>query len=218
MWVSHYSVFCVYRWGHKLLAVKLISVREIQPLVCEIPASTTNWDNAFRDGDLRTQELKQQNWWTSDEALSWPSDRFQCCSLASCFSFLSHFIWCKISLLNVLVRAHNNSYHFWFPCQRTRVMSQYIPIWYIFIFLSCDLIILDTCTAVSYQLVKHYPIMISALTHPGNVWIDIYLQLHSHLPQSHGFWHKQKMQILVCGIINSISLVLSMLRKCFSNV
>lgn len=196
MWVPHYSVFCVYRWCHKLLAVKLISVREIQPLVCEIPTSTTNWDNTFSDGGFRTQELKQQNWWTSDEILSWPSDNFQCWSLALCFSFLSHFIWCKISLLKMLVHVHNNSYHFWFLCQRTRAMSQYIPTWCIFIFLSCGLII---STALSYQLVKHYPIMISALTHPGNIWIEIYLQLHSHLPQSHVFWQEQKMEILVCA-------------------
>lgn len=156
MWASHYGVFCVYRWCHKLLAVKLISAREMQPLVCEIPSSTTNWDNTFRDGVLglkswnyRTDELVMKFYLILD---AWLSDHFQRWSLALCFPFLPHFIWCKVSFLKMPVHAHTSSYHFWFLCQRTRVMSQYIPIWCVFIFLSCVLII---STALSYQLVKH---------------------------------------------------------------
>lgn len=67
--------------------------------------------------------LKSWNYRTDGQVMkfylfldAWLSDHFQCWSLALCFSFLSHFIWCKINLLKMLVHAHNNSYHFLFPC------------------------------------------------------------------------------------------------------
>lgn len=148
--MSHYSVFCVYRWCHKLFAVKLISVREIQLLVCEIPASTLTETIHPEMGILRH---KSWNYRTEETVMKFYLNLQTIFSIAAylCIFFLSHFIWYKISLLKMLVHTHNNSYHFLFLCQRTRVMSQYIPIWSFIIFLSCTLII---STALSYQLVN----------------------------------------------------------------
>lgn len=84
----------------KLLAVELISVGETQPLFCEIPTSMNNWDNIFRDGGFRTQQLKLQSRWTSDEILS----KFRCLTarpfsmlkFSLGFFFFPYFSWHEI--------------------------------------------------------------------------------------------------------------------------